>query len=694
MAKTINEEAQLHAKVDGKKITVTESSVRRDIRLVDKEGIDCLPSSTIFEQIALMGGNTLQSDEDSLKLDELMAICTTLQNKVLYLEKTTTTQRNEIASLKRRVKKLGKKNRSRNHGLKRLYKVGLSTRVESFSNEESLGEDASKQGRIDAIDAEEEITLVSVQYEVVSNDAEKEMFDVDVLGGEEVFVAGQNENVVEEVVDAAQDKGKGIMIEEPVKPIKRKDQIRIDEEDALRLQATFNKEERLAREKDEKLAERLQAQEQEEWSIIEKATLLQQLLKKRKKHFAAKRAEEKRNKPPIQAQQRNIMCTYLKNMEGYKLKYLKLKEFDRIQEMFDRAFRRVNTFKDFRTELVEGKEKRAGEELRRIVRIKSLLDAAGITATQVYVNTALINDIQIANSAAQSNVRWVGCYRVVSGPGYRELEEDEFEEEEDPQEEEDDMEVDIEEDGNDSELNYLYKEVDPLNPPPPASESKPEVTIEVENPIKYNDETVLASVHEKKGKAKDKYYGKLILDLGNEVRSSVEQGTVIMEKLVKKLGNAEDNVECKKLKKELEEARFRNTFLRMQNGQVKRDLYWTRARAHEFYQKMIHRGFVFEERLNKAINVPIEDEKSPSSELDAIGCNDLYHFMKQCNYENVDAATAAERARQANDARGSGPVRGQDTTPAVRECTFVALMIDLLITLTLKKIFVSEVWKL
>ncbi|GJZ62893.1 hypothetical protein Tco_0619314 [Tanacetum coccineum] len=50
-------------------------------------------------------------------------------------------------------------------------------------------------------------------------------------------------------------------------------------------------------------------------------------------------------------------------MEGYKLQDLKLKGFDYIQEMFDRAFKRVNTFKDFRTELVEGKEKRARTEL-------------------------------------------------------------------------------------------------------------------------------------------------------------------------------------------------------------------------------------------------------------------------------------------------------------------------------------------
>nr|GFA01066.1 hypothetical protein [Tanacetum cinerariifolium] len=73
--------------------------------------------------------------------------------------------------------------------LKRLYKVSLTARLESSDNEESLGEDASKQRMIDAIDADEKITLVSVQDEVVSNDADKEMFDVDVLDGEEVFVA-------------------------------------------------------------------------------------------------------------------------------------------------------------------------------------------------------------------------------------------------------------------------------------------------------------------------------------------------------------------------------------------------------------------------------------------------------------------------------------------------------------------------
>ncbi|GKE79101.1 hypothetical protein Tco_1545221 [Tanacetum coccineum] len=53
-AKTINGEVQLHALVDGKKIIITEGTVRRDLQLEDAEGVDCLPNSTIFEQLALM----------------------------------------------------------------------------------------------------------------------------------------------------------------------------------------------------------------------------------------------------------------------------------------------------------------------------------------------------------------------------------------------------------------------------------------------------------------------------------------------------------------------------------------------------------------------------------------------------------------------------------------------------------------
>ncbi|GKD99027.1 hypothetical protein Tco_1382924, partial [Tanacetum coccineum] len=61
--KTINGEPQLHALVDGKKIIITDASVRRDLQLEDENGIDYLPNYTIFEQLALMG-----YEKDSQKL--------------------------------------------------------------------------------------------------------------------------------------------------------------------------------------------------------------------------------------------------------------------------------------------------------------------------------------------------------------------------------------------------------------------------------------------------------------------------------------------------------------------------------------------------------------------------------------------------------------------------------------------------
>ncbi|GJW70622.1 hypothetical protein Tco_0127539 [Tanacetum coccineum] len=173
------------------------------------------------------------------------------------------------------------------------------------------------------------------------------------------------------------------MIEpEPVKNLSKKDQLKLDEKVAQRLQAEFDIQERIEREKaeanialketwddiqikieaDQLLAEILQAREQEELTIKERAILFQQLLEKRRKHFAAKRVEEKRNRPPTKAQQRSIICTYLKNMEGWKPKDLKNKSFDSIQKLFDKAMKRVNTFVVIDTDLVKESSKKADAE--------------------------------------------------------------------------------------------------------------------------------------------------------------------------------------------------------------------------------------------------------------------------------------------------------------------------------------------
>ncbi|GJV80294.1 hypothetical protein Tco_1516164 [Tanacetum coccineum] len=287
-----NGEVQLQALVDGKKVIITKTSVRRDLQLEDAEGIECLPNADIFEQLALMGyekpsqkltfykaffspqwkffihtilqclsakstaGRTLVAlwplhnlfatkPEIStfpkyifeIFLDKQVGAMSTHdeifvtpshtkkvfgnmkrvgkgfsravtplfptmmvqaqqeqgEDEAAILRRMSLKHSNdpfsvvealEIDSLKRRVKKLEKKQRSRTHGLRRLYKVGLSARVLS-SKDEGLGEeDASKQGRkIHDIDADEDITLENVHDE--------DMFGVNDLEGDEIVVESE-----------------------------------------------------------------------------------------------------------------------------------------------------------------------------------------------------------------------------------------------------------------------------------------------------------------------------------------------------------------------------------------------------------------------------------------------------------------------------------------------------------------------
>ncbi|GKD86793.1 hypothetical protein Tco_1357947 [Tanacetum coccineum] len=476
----------LQALVDGKKIVVTEASVRRDLQLDDEEGTDCLPNATIFEELTRMGyeklsqnltfykaflspqwkflihtilqclsakttawnefsstmasgmsshkriyvapshtkkifanmrrqgkdfsrretplfptmvvqaqeemgeGSEIPTDphhtpiitqpsssqpqrkqksrrtkrkdtevpqpsdsinvadeavneEPSMQLKELMDFCTKLQQRVLDLENTKTAQAQEITSLKLRVKKLEKKGGSRTYKLRRLYKVGRSSRVVS-SDEASLGdqEDASKQGRkIHDIDADEDITLENVHDAEIAvgkvNTASiATIVSAAIITEDEITLTQPSESTTTRTTIPSKDKGKGIMVEEPLQ-MKKKDQISFHEQEAIRLQAEFDEEVRLAREKDEAnvafieewndiqakietdydLAQRMQAEEQEELTIDEKATLFQQLLEKRKQKRRGIDHQPELNKEVL-------------------------------------SFKRVNTFVDFRTKLVEG----------------------------------------------------------------------------------------------------------------------------------------------------------------------------------------------------------------------------------------------------------------------------------------------------------------------------------------------------
>ncbi|GJR08048.1 hypothetical protein Tco_0790700, partial [Tanacetum coccineum] len=101
------------------------------------------------ESVPTPSNDPLPSGEDSMQLNDLMVLCTKLQTQVLDLEKAKDAQAKKIVDLKKRVQRLEMKKKSRTTGLRRLKKVGMSRRVESSEDHESLGdhEDESKQGR-------------------------------------------------------------------------------------------------------------------------------------------------------------------------------------------------------------------------------------------------------------------------------------------------------------------------------------------------------------------------------------------------------------------------------------------------------------------------------------------------------------------------------------------------------------------
>nr|GEY43451.1 copia protein [Tanacetum cinerariifolium] len=67
--KNINRKAQLHVKVDGKKVVRSKASIRRDLRFRDERGIDCFSNEVIFEQLTLMGYEKLTQKLTFYKFD-------------------------------------------------------------------------------------------------------------------------------------------------------------------------------------------------------------------------------------------------------------------------------------------------------------------------------------------------------------------------------------------------------------------------------------------------------------------------------------------------------------------------------------------------------------------------------------------------------------------------------------------------
>ncbi|GJX13885.1 hypothetical protein Tco_0205643 [Tanacetum coccineum] len=113
-------------------------------------------------------------------------------------------------------------------------------------------------------------------------------------------------------------------------------QLASDEEMARKIQEEF--------EADRLLAEKLQEQEREQFTIEERAKFLHDKIVAQRKFLAQQRSEAIRNRPPIKNQLRNQMMTYLKHVGTFKHSELKNKKFKEVQALYEKIKRSDEDF--------------------------------------------------------------------------------------------------------------------------------------------------------------------------------------------------------------------------------------------------------------------------------------------------------------------------------------------------------------
>nr|GEW75296.1 ankyrin repeat-containing protein [Tanacetum cinerariifolium] len=224
------------------------------------------------------------SESSMTLLNTLMETCATLSQKVTQLKQDKIAQALEILKLKRRVKKLKKKRRSKPSGLKR--------------------------GRIEAIDVDEDITLVDAKTQV----------DVELQGRKyDDNAATKDASAVEPTV--FDDKEVTTTMAQKLIKMKAEKATLLDEQIAKRLH-------------DEEV-EQAAAKKKQENDDLKKAKVLQK--------------------------QKN-MIIYLKNMAGYKMKHFRGMTYDKVRPIFKKEYNKVQTFFKLDKDVEEPTKKRVAEE--------------------------------------------------------------------------------------------------------------------------------------------------------------------------------------------------------------------------------------------------------------------------------------------------------------------------------------------
>nr|GEU79137.1 hypothetical protein [Tanacetum cinerariifolium] len=267
-------------------------------------------------------------------LQEALDACAALTRRVEHLKYDKVAQALEVTKLKRRVKKLEKRNKVRVLKLRRLQRVGTSQRVDT--SDDTMMDDESNQGRMIAkMDKDDDIVLIDDKEEnkKVEEDKEDETKPAEV---QEVVDVVTTTKLITEVVTAASETviaaSAIIPTAEPQvptatltatparvnaalepKPLKKKKQIEMDEQYARKLHAELNKD--------------------IDWDVA-----IDHVKLKAKEDPVVKRYQAMKRKPHKEAQAR-------KNMMMFTLKPIYLREREDLEALLNLVKERFSTSK-------------------------------------------------------------------------------------------------------------------------------------------------------------------------------------------------------------------------------------------------------------------------------------------------------------------------------------------------------------
>ncbi|GKD18220.1 hypothetical protein Tco_1207378 [Tanacetum coccineum] len=269
----------------------------------------------------LTGVNPPRSEEGSLQLAELMAVCTTLQRKVDALEKDKLAQATEILSLKKRVEKLKKRRKGMISDIDVDAKISLVDETQRLDDDLIFNTTADLGGEEVVVKPEETSVSVALDVEVSAAEpavtivsslvttnsvtitavepvsvAAKELTDNDMTMAEALAeLRTSKPKVVTTVlilnfattVTTTKPKAKGITIQEP--SVTQKIAVSFIKKASMAALAELH-------DADRELAARMTLEENEKYTDEERARMLAEFIKNRKKQLAVERAEAIRSK--------------------------------------------------------------------------------------------------------------------------------------------------------------------------------------------------------------------------------------------------------------------------------------------------------------------------------------------------------------------------------------------------------------